>query len=306
MGRIVITGGTGLIGMALAKEFVARNDDVVILSRNPSKVTNLPRGVRAAAWDAQSGAGWASEADGADAIINLAGASIARPPWTEGYKRQIRESRVNAGRAVVEAVSAAKQKPRVVVQSSGVAYYGLHGDEVVTEQTPAGDDFLANVTKDWESSTAAVETMGVRQVVTRTGLVMSAKGGILPLVALPFKFFVGGPVGSGRQYFPWIHIADEVGAVRFLIEHDSARGAFNLSAPAPVTNAQFGRALGHVLHRPSLIPAPGFAMKLALGEMAELTLLGGQRVVPERLQKLGYSFQFSEVEAALRDLYHAQ
>jgi uncharacterized protein (TIGR01777 family) len=292
--------------MTLAEDFAARNNDVVILSRNPSKVHGLPRGVRAAAWDAQSGAGWASEADGADAIINLAGATIARPPWTASYKRLIRESRVNAGRAVVEAVSAAKKRPRVVVQSSGVAYYGLHADEVITEQTPAGNDFLANVCKDWESSTAAVVTMGVRQIVTRTGLVMSAKGGILPLVALPFRFFVGGPVGSGRQYFPWIHIADEVRAVRFLIEHDYARGAYNLSAPAPVTNAQFGQALGLVLHRPSLMPAPGFALKLALGEMAELTLLGGQRVLPERLQKLGYQFQFSELGAALRDLYQAR
>ena len=134
---------------------------------------------------------------------------------------------------------------------------------------------------------------------------MSARGGILPLVSLPFKFFVGGPVGSGRQYFPWIHMTDEVAAIRFLIEHDNARGAFNLSAPAPVTNAEFGKALGHVLHRPSLIPVPGFALKLALGEMAELTLLGGQRAVPERLNQLGYTFQFSDIEAALRDLNHA-
>ena len=305
MGKIIITGGTGLIGTALAAEVAALGHEIVVLSRNPSEGKGLPAGTRVLAWDGSSAAGWGAEADAATAIVNLAGATIARPPWTESYKQRILASRVNAGKAVVEAITAAAKKPGVVVQSSGVGYYGLHDDEEVTEETPPGADFLARVSVAWEASTAAVEAQGTRQVVIRTGLVLSAKGGVLPLLALPFRFFGGGPLGSGRQYMPWIHMADEVAALRFLIEHETARGAFNLAAPQPVSNKEFARVLGRVLHRPSLLPAPGFAMKLALGEMAELLLLGGQRVTPARLKQLGFQFRFTELEAALRDLYHA-
>jgi len=305
MGKIIITGGTGLIGTALAAELATLGHEIVVLSRKPSDARGLPPGTRVLAWDGTTTAGWGAEVDGATAIINLAGATIARPPWTEAYKQRILSSRVNAGKAVMEAVSAAAKKPGVVVQSSGVGYYGLHDDEFITEETPAGTDFLARVCVAWEASTAAVEAQGTRQVVTRTGLVLSAKGGVLPLIALPFRFFAGGPLGSGRQYMPWIHMADEVAAIRFLIEHETARGAFNLAAPQPVSNKEFGRVLGRVLHRPSLLPAPGFAMKLALGEMAELLLLGGQHVMPARLNQLGFQFRFAELEAALRDIYRA-
>ena len=303
MGKIVVTGGTGLIGTALAAELSTLGHEVVVLSRRPTQAKGLPPGTRVLGWDGCSAAGWGAEADGAIAIVNLAGATIGRPPWTEAYKQRILASRVNAGKAVVEAISAAAKKPGVVIQSSGVGYYGLHDDDIVTEESPAGTDFLARVCLAWEASTAAVEAQGTRQVVTRTGLVLSAKGGVLPLIALPFRFFGGGPIGSGRQYMPWIHIADEIAAIRFLIEHETARGAFNLAAPQPVSNKEFARNLGRVLHRPSLLPAPGFAMKLALGEMAELLLLGGQRVLPARLQQLGFQFRFDVLESALRNLY---
>jgi uncharacterized protein (TIGR01777 family) len=304
MGRVITTGGTGMIGTALMTALARHGHEVVLLSRNPAKAGPLLGGARAILWDGKTAQGWGDTVDGADAVVNLAGATIGRPPWTASYKRLIRESRVNAGRAVLEAVTAARQKPAVVVQSSGIGYYGLHGDELLDEDAPAGGDFLARVCVDWEKSTAAVKEMGVRQVVVRSALVLSAHGGVLPLIALPFRFFVGGPIGSGRQYWSWIHIADEVAAMQFLMENESAIGPFNLSSPHPETNRDFSRLLGRALHRPSRLPVPGLALKLALGEMAELSLLGGQRVIPKRLQALGYQFRFPDTEPALRDLLH--
>lgn len=302
MGRVVITGGTGLIGSALAQVLSAKGHEVIVLSRRPGEARRLPPNVRAVAWDARTANGWGKLADGALAIVNLAGATLARPPWTAGYKRLIRDSRVQAGQAVVEAVRQAQQKPSVLVQSSGINYYGLHGDESLAEDAPAGSDFLADVCKDWEASTAEVEPLGVRRAVIRTGLVMSRKGGVLPIFALPFRFFVGGRLGSGRQYVSWIHMADEIGAIVFLVENASAQGAFNLSAPNPVTNREFERALGHALHRPAWFPTPALPMKLALGEMAELLVLGGQRVVPRALEQAGYRFAFTDVDSALHDV----
>ena len=302
MQRIIITGGTGLIGLPLSNELVRHGYEVIILSRDPQAVPGLPAGARAVRWDGRSAQGWGELADGAQAIVNLAGATIARPPWTPAYKRRIVQSRVDAGRAVVEAVQAAARKPAVVVQASAVGVYGVRNGESIDERAQAGRDFLAQVCRQWEDSTAEVEALGVRRVVIRTGLVLSRQGGVLPLIALPFKLFVGGPLGNGRQYLPWIHIEDEVQAIRFLIEDAAAAGPFNLSAPRPVTNAEFSRALGRVLHRPALLPAPAFAMHLALGEMADLLLLGGQRAVPAGLQKLGYTFRHTEPQTALHEL----
>jgi uncharacterized protein (TIGR01777 family) len=235
------------------------------------------------------------------AVVHLAGENIAAGRWTDARKRRIRESRVKSSRAVAEAIEEAADKPRVLLQGSAVGYYGPRGDEVVSEEEPPGEDFLARVCVEWEASTAGVESLGVRRAVLRTGVVLSTEGGALPKMLLPFRLFAGGPVGSGRQCFPWIHIADEVGAIRFLLENDRASGPFNLTAPEPITNRQFSRVLGEVLHRPSLLPAPAFALRLALGEMADM-LLNGQRAVPSQLQELGYTFRFPEAEAALRDL----
>ncbi len=304
MKRVLITGGTGLIGRALAGHLLQNGFQVVVLSRNPSPAHGLAPGVQVERWDGRSADGWGHLANGAEAIVNLAGASIGIPPmpWTAERKRRIRASRVDAGRAVVQAVQASADKPRVVIQASGVGYYGLHGDEELTEGAAAGKDFLADVATEWEASTAEVEKLGVRRAIIRTGLLLSERGGVLAYLALPFKFFVGGPMGSGRQWQPWIHMDDHVAAVRFLIENDAARGPFNLSAPNPVTNAELARTLGRVLARPSFVPAPGFVMKLALGEMAELLLLGGQRAVPAKLENLGFRFRYTELEPALRDL----
>jgi uncharacterized protein (TIGR01777 family) len=300
--RIIITGGSGLIGRALAASLAADGHEAILLSRTPERATGLPVGVRAAGWDGRTAAGWGYLADGAEAIVNLAGESIAAGRWTPERKRRIRDSRLDAGRAVVEAVRAATDRPRVVIQASAVGYYGPRGDEEITEQTPPGDNFLAQaVVVEWEASTAPVEALGVRRAVIRTGVVLSEAGGALPRLLLPFKFFAGGPLGSGRQWFPWIHIADEVGAIRFLIDSQAASGPFNLSAPNPLTNAEFSRILRHVLGRPTFVPTPAPALRLLFGEMATV-LLDGQRALPRRLLDLGFIFRFQEAEAALRDL----
>lgn len=299
--KTLITGGTGLIGRQLAGSLAGDGHEVVVLSRNPSQVSGMPAGVRIERWDAKTAAGWGRLADGADAIVNLAGESLAEGRWTEARKQAIVASRVDAGRAVVEAVQAASKKPKVLVQSSAVGYYGPRGSEDVAEDAGPGADFTARVCVDWEDSTRAVETMGVRRPIIRTGIVLSADGGALPRMLLPFRFFAGGKLGGGEQGFPWIHMADEIGAIRFLIDTAGAKGPFNLAAPNPPTNAAFARAIGQAMGRPAAIPAPGFAMKLAFGEMSTV-LLDGQRAVPKRLLDLGYTFRFGDPVAALRDI----
>lgn len=304
--RIIITGGTGLIGRALAADLTGDNHEVIVLSRAPERAASLPTGVRAERWDARTAEGWGALADGADAIVNLAGESIAGAGfipsrWTTERKRRIRDSRLNAGRAVVQAVESASVKPRVVVQASGVGYYGPRGDEELTEEASPGQDFLARTAIEWEASTAPVESLGVRRAIIRSGTVFSTKGGALPRLLLPFRLFVGGPFGTGRQWFHWIHIADEVRAICFLIENEAASGPFNLVAPDLLTNAEFSRVLGRVMRRPALMRVPAFALRLLLGEMS-IVLLEGQRAVPRRLQDLGFTFRFPEAEAALRDL----
>jgi uncharacterized protein (TIGR01777 family) len=298
---IIITGGTGLIGRALVANLAADGHEVVLLSRTPERATGLPAGARAEGWDGRTATGWGHLADGAKAIVNLAGESIAAGRWTAERKRHISESRLNAGRAVVQAVEAATHKPHVVIQASAVGYYGPRGDEEVTEETPPGNDFLAQVAVEWEGSTAPVEALGVRRAIIRSGVVLSSAGGALPPLLLPFKLFAGGPLGHGQQWFPWIHVADEVGAIRFLIEDQAASGPFNLTAPHPLTNAEFSRVLGRVLRRPAIMPTPAFALRLLFGEMATV-LLDGQRAAPRRLLGLGFIFRLPEAEAALRDL----
>ncbi len=258
-------------------------------------------------WDARTAEGWGHLADGADAIVNLAGANIAGggflpKRWTEERKRVIRDSRVLAGRAIVEAVSQVNQKPAVLIQSSGIGYYGFSGDEWLAEDAAPGDDYLARLAADdWEPSTAPVEEMGVRRAIIRTAAVLDRNEGALPSAMLPFRLFVGGPIGSGKQWLSWIHLADEVAAIRFLIDNEEASGPFNLSAPNPLKNADFGRVLGRVMGRPYYFPVPSFALKLAFGELSSV-LLKGQRVLPQRLLDMGFAFRFPDAEAALRNL----
>jgi len=298
--RVIITGGTGLIGRALVADLTKDDHETIVLSRRPERAAGLPAEVRVERWDAQTAEGWGSLADGADALVNLAGENIAGR-WTASRKRRIRESRLNAGRAVVQAVELAGVKPRVVVQASGAGYYGPRGDEEVVEEEPPGSDFLGQLAIEWEASTAPVERMGVRRAVIRSGAVLSTEGGAFPPMLLQSRLFLGGPLGSGRQWLPWIHIADEVRAIRFLIENERAQGPFNLVAPYPLTSVEFNRALGRVMRRPAFMPVPAFALRLLAGEMSTV-LLDGQRAIPRRLLDLGFAFRFPKAEEALRDL----
>jgi len=299
--RVVITGGSGLIGRALARELGGAGHDVAILTRDPERVGTLPPGVRAAGWDGRTAGGWVSLLTADTAIVHLAGDNVSQGRWTAEKKRRIRDSRVVSGQAVMDALRQAPVKPRVLVQSSAVGYYGARGDETVSEDTPPGRDFLAAVCQEWEASTAGAESLGVRRAVVRTGIVLAREGGALPAMSLPFRMMIGGRIGDGRQWFPWIHIDDEVAALRFLLEREDARGAFNLTAPNPVTNRELTRVLARVLGRPAVFPVPGFALRIAVGEMAG-ALLAGQRAVPSRLAELGFVFRWPDLEPALRNL----
>lgn len=304
MKRILITGGSGFIGRALTRELLDAGYEIVWLSRNPETTRNVPTGVRVEKWDGRTAQGWSALADSAFAVVNFAGESVGVPPgrWSNARKQGIRNSRLNAVNAVLEAVRLAREKPHVVVQASAVGLYGARGDEVITEKNSAGHDFLADVASAIESASAELEALGVRRVITRFGLPLDKSGGAFPFLVLPFRFFVGGPLGSGRQFVPWIHLRDATRAIKFLIEREDARGAYNITAPEPLTNAEFGRTLARVLHRPFWLPMPAFALKLALGEMAELLLLSGQRAIPERLLHAGFKFQFPTAELALKDV----
>lgn len=303
--HIVISGGTGLIGGALSRSLLEGGHRVTWLGRDPARAKPLP-GVEVRRWDARSAEGWVDLLEGADAFVNLAGESLAGTGplparWTQERRQRIRDSRILAGGAVVEAFRAARKRPSVLVQASGVGFYGPLDETVANEQTPAGSDFLARLAVDWEASTAPVEALGVRRAIARTGVVLTMAGGALPRLVLPYRLFAGGPLGSGQQWVPWIHLTDEVAAIRFLIENPQARGPFNLSAPGAVTNAEMGRTVGRILGRPSWVPAPAFALRALLGEVADL-VLSGQRAEPSRLLEAGFRFRFPDLETALRDL----
>jgi len=307
--RVVITGGTGLVGSELARHLARDGHEVILLSRDPKRASGtVSRGenVRLVAWDAVSARGWAEYAEDSEAIVNLAGANLAGEGflpgrWTDARKRLFLESRTKAGLAVLEAIRQVVRRPKVLVQASAAGYYGRTGASEVAEDHPPGDDFQAEVCAAWEASTAEAESLGVRRAVVRTGLVMSTQGGTLPRLLLPFRMFLGGRFGNGEQWWPWIHIEDHVRAIRFLIEEQRASGPFNLCAPHPVTNHQFARILGGVLRRPDAFPAPGWALRLAFGEVSGM-LLEGWRLSPSRLQEHGFRFLYPELEDALRSM----
>lgn len=304
--RVIITGGSGLIGRALTNNLAADGHEVVILSRSPELVRDLPVGAIAVGWDGQTADGWGNLADGADAIVNLAGENLKGEGlfpkrWTKKRKQIIRDSRLNAGAAVVDAVVHARKKPKAVIQASAVGYYGPRGDQKLDESAAPGDDFLARLCVDWEASTAEVETMDVRRAVIRTGIPLTAEGGALPSLMLPFKLFSGNIFGTGRQYYAWLHIDDHINALRFLIENSEAQGVYNLTAPEPVTNREFARTLGKVMKRPVWLPTPAFAVKAAFGEAATV-VLDGQRVIPEKLEAQSFAFQYPVLGTALRDV----
>ncbi|NUM45138.1 MAG: TIGR01777 family protein [Anaerolineales bacterium] len=303
--KTLITGGSGSIGRKLTRHLTQYGQEVIVLSRDPAKVTGLPKNARAVKWDGRTAEGWLTEADGADAIVNLAGENLAGSGffparWTDERKRAIRESRLNAGKAVAEAVAHVPNKPKLVIQSSAIGYYGPRGDEQLTETATAGNDYLANLCKEWEAATAPVEKTGVRRAIIRTGIYLTPDDGALKRLILPYNLFAGGPFGNGQQWYSWIHPDDQVEAIRFIIENQHS-GIFNLTAPQPLKNKDFGKTLGKVLGRPSLIPIPRFALQTAFGEVVTV-VFDGQRVVPQHLQDLGFTFKFPNLETALKDL----
>lgn len=299
--HVLITGGSGTIGVRLVDHLIEHGHLVTVVSRQKYKPANLPAKISFAQWDGVSADGWGHLLEDVDAVVNLAGAGIADEKWTPQRKKEILESRVNAGKAVTEAIQKATNKPAVLIQASAVGYYGAAADQVLTESSGPGRDYLAQVCVAWEDSSKMVEEMGVRRVIIRTGVVLDMAGGALPKMLLPFNFGAGGPIGSGRQWFPWIHYVDEVAAIRFLIENEAASGPFNLAAPNPLRNRQFAKVIGQVMKRPAFAPAPAFVFKLMFGEMSTV-LLDGQHVTPKRLKELGYEFKFTTAQEALADL----
>lgn len=306
--KAVILGGSGFIGRELTRTMLRKGWHVVIPSRSPQKYQGMFSSygdVDFATWDAKTPKDLAEIISGADALVNLVGENIAAGRWSDEQKARIRNSRVDAGKAVIQALEQTNKAPGVLLQGSAVGYYGTRGNEELDENSeslPAGQSFLADTARDWEASTQQAEDMGIRRVVVRTGLVLDAEGGALEKMITPFKFFLGGPVGSGRQWMPWIHRRDEVGAMVHCIEQDSCSGAYNFTSPQPVRNKEFCSELAKALGRPCWLPAPAFALKALLGEMAEELLLGGQKALPQRLLESGYPFIFPDLGQALRDI----
>ncbi len=300
--KIVIAGGTGFLGKPLTHALAADGHEVVVLTRGASAPATPT--ARFVTWNPGGDIGpWAAEIDGAAAVINLAGESIAATRWSTRQKQRILESRVEATRSLASAIRAAARQPPAFVSGSAVGYYGPLGDQIVTEEQPAGSDFLAKVCADWESEATRAAGPATRVTCIRTGLVIEKDGGALPQMLLPFKLGAGGPLGSGRQYWPWIHRDDWVALVRWTIATASATGPIHATAPNPVTNAEFSRALGRALHRPAFMPAPAFALRLALGEMADALLLSGQRAVPAKAERLGFRFRYTQLDEALRAIF---
>ena len=294
--RIVLAGGSGFLGRALQARLRSDGHQVLVLTRRPpSEATDMR------AWNPNGTVGdWATGLDGADAIINLAGEGIAEARWTTARKEALRASRVLSTRSLVAALEHVPRRPAVFVTASAVGYYGDRGSAVVTESTPAGSDFLSRLCVEWESEATHASRL-TRLVLLRTGFPLHPSGGLLRNMLLPFRLGLGGPIGSGTQYVPWIHLDDWVEFVMRTIASPDARGAFNVTAPAPVTNAELTRALGRVLHRPAFIPVPRVALRLVLGELSN-ALLTGQRAIPDRAAELEFAFRFVTVEDALHDL----
>jgi len=298
--KILLAGGTGLIGSALIRSIIQNGDQVTLISRSP---TDLNTDLNPIPWDLDR---ISQEMETTDVVINLAGASIAGSSplsmrWTSKRKYLIKSSRVTAGDILSRAIQNSSRKPEVFIQASAIGYYGNQGNQPADESTSSGDDFLTDVCIAWEESTSGVEELGVRRVITRLGLVLSNTGGLLPLLSLPFKFYIGGPLGSGKQPMSWIHIEDVIRAYQHFIKHPNTQGTYNLTSPTPVDNLTFSSWMGKILNRPNWLKIPAVAVKLALGEASTLAL-EGREVLPSRLLESGYEFKFNQIDKALINL----
>jgi len=299
MKKVIITGGTGTIGRALIP-LLQSEYEIVVLSRSPEK--HSIDGVEIVQWDAKTADGWGHHVDGAYGIINLAGAGIADKKWSKERKVLILDSRVNATNAIVDAVKKATNKPEVVVQGSAIGFYGSRGNaSPIDESGAVGSDFLADVTAKWEASAQPLADLGIRIAIARTGVVFTMDGGALPKMVQPVQSFIGGKLGDGTQMISWIHLIDEVRALKFLLDHTGCHGIYNLVAPAAVPNAFLMNCIGLQLKRPTLVPAPALALKMMLGEMSTI-VLDGANIVSTKLQRDGFTFHYTNVQVALADL----
>lgn len=291
--KVVVTGSSGFIGTALVASLRAGGHEVVRLVRR------APSGADEARWDPASGTVEATALDGADAVVNLAGPGIGDKRLTPSYKAEVRNSRIDATTTIAKAVASHKDTVKVLVSASAVGWYGDRGDDVLTESEPAGTDFLAELARDWEAATSPATDAGVRVVMTRTGIVLGRGGGALGRMLPIFKAGLGGRLGSGQQWVSWISLDDEVAAIRFAIDHPSLAGPVNLTAPHPVTNREQTAALARALHRPAVAAVPRTALRIALGEFADLGVLASQRALPQKLQDAGFAFQHPTIDTAL-------
>jgi len=298
--KIFITGGTGFVGRHLVSRFIGEGHTVTVLSRSEKGSGRLPGGTSIVLGDPTEAGAWQDSVKGQDCIINLAGTSLFSR-WTPEAKKLIRESRISTTRNIVDAIEPSEGKDVALFSTSAVGYYGFHGDEELEEESPPGDDFLARVAVEWENEALRAEERGTRVVITRFGIVLGEKGGALGQMISIFRKYLGGPLGSGKQWFSWIHMGDLVGAFVFLMAHREISGPVNLTSPTPIRNEELAKALGKVMHRPSFLPAPGFMLKLLLGEFGSV-LLEGQRVIPRKLLDSGYAFIYPEIEGALQSL----
>lgn len=293
--KILISGASGLVGTAATSALRADDHTVAKLVRPGGSAE--PGDVR---WDPGTAAVDLAAMDGADALINLSGASIGEGRWTAERKSLLRSSRVGSARVLVDAMAKLQHKPRVLLNASAVGYYGDRGDEVLTESSSNGQGFLAALARDWEAESSRLQSLGVRTVLLRFGVILSTRGGALPKMLTPFKLGAGGRLGSGRQWMPWIALEDVIGAIRMPLGDERFSGPVNVVAPNPVQNVDFTRGLALAVRRPALFPAPAFALRLALGEMANELLLSSQRVKPQKLLDAGFDFRHSDLESALR------
>ena len=295
--RLVVTGATGFIGKPLCASLLEQGHVLTLFTRGapPDASTGTKRWLH---WTPGTLRDWHAALDGVAGVINLAGEPIAAKKWSHTQRRRIEKSRVDATHSLVQACARVKQKPKFLINASAVGYYGARGDEIVTEDTPPGDDFLSLICQGWEAEAKKAEDLGMRVVRLRIGIVLGPGGGALAKIAESFKLFVGGPLGSGKQWMSWIQIEDLLGLICFLMDNPQAHGAVNATAPNPVQNNEFSRTLGQVIGRPSWARVPAFALKLALGEMAQM-LLTGQRVLPAAAEKLGFKFRYPVLREAL-------
>jgi uncharacterized protein (TIGR01777 family) len=304
--RVFVTGGTGLIGARLIRKLLGRGDEVLLLTRRygaARQITGPECGLIEG--DPTQAGDWMKSVADCDAVVNLAGENIFAHRWNTAFKTALMDSRVQSTRHVVEALAQKPTRaggmPKVLVNASAIGYYGPHGDEELTEESPPGADFLAEICVRWEEATRATEDSGIRCVLLRIGVVLDAEGGALKKMLTPFKLFAGGPIGNGRQWMSWVHHEDITGLLQLALDNPEAHGPLNGTAPNPVTNRDFAKSLGAALHRPAFLPTPTFALRLGLGEVANV-LATGQRVVPRGAQALGYKFKYATLEDALRNL----